>query len=273
MNPVMDTEEALKRLERENGDLKEQIRGIAAQQNELIAKLNHNETFQAALTNRLSNITPPSTPNLPPSQQGRHGSQPISKDIRQMIAKNVFVTEEMTYKEAAKTYGVSESSVYRIVKAEKKHKVDEDQDGQNEVQEPARKRRGRPSNLTVENLIFVLELLEENCQLTLNQMLSKLEEKFPTLSSSTSALDRELQKMDISWKMVMPILPSWNSYETLVARREYVTQLVFCNRPLVFIDESGFHMQTKRSKGRSLSGEPAVLTVLPKGNLILHILV
>lgn len=40
---------------------------------------------------------------------------------------------------------------------------------------------------------------------------------------------------------------------------------LFNSRPKVFLDESGFNLHCKKSKGRGLKGYPAVLTVLPKG--------
>lgn len=96
--------------------------------------------------------------------------------------------------------------------------------------------------------MYALELLEERCELTLNQLLEKIQEKFPEIQSSKSALDQELKKMDITWKMVMSMLSSWNFEETLLVCQEYVSKIAFINCLLVFIDESGFNMQTKKVK-------------------------
>lgn len=44
--------------------------------------------------------------------------------------------------------------------------------------------------------------------------------------------------------------------------------LLYQDRPVIFADESGFNLHTRKSKGRALAGEPAILQVVPKGKRI-----
>ncbi len=87
------------------------------------------------------------------------------------------------------------------------------------------------------------------------------------LTTSTSAIDRELQKLTITWKNVLPIPVEWNTPEVLDKRILFVHNLLIehaKHTPMVYIDEVGFNLRTTHKKGRSLSGTPATLTVLPK---------
>jgi len=53
------------------------------------------------------------------------------------------------------------------------------------------------------------------------------------------------------------------------ARALFVSSLgQFFTRPIVYIDETGFNLQVKRRRGYALRGEPALLTLLPKGKRI-----
>ena len=68
---------------------------------------------------------------------------------------------------------------------------------------------------------------------------------------------------------MLPIPLAWNSETVLTARVEFVTKMcMMAGRQCIFIDESGFNLHCKKSKGRAVAGEKAVLTVLPKGKRI-----
>jgi len=90
------------------------------------------------------------------------------------------------------------------------------------------------------------------------------------IETSIAAVDRALTKMDITWKKILTIPVEWNTPEVIQARYQFVNDMAvkFMRRPKVFLDEAAFHMRTKKSKGRALAGEPALLTVLPRGKRI-----
>jgi transposase len=57
----------------------------------------------------------------------------------------------------------------------------------------------------------------------------------------------------------------------LAARQQFVGMLTmspYLNRPFFFMDEQGFHLQTRRTKGRAPQGQPAKLSVVPKGKRV-----
>eukprot|EP01114_Cavostelium_apophysatum_P013412 TRINITY_DN3246_c0_g1_i2.p1 TRINITY_DN3246_c0_g1~~TRINITY_DN3246_c0_g1_i2.p1 ORF type:complete len:312 (-),score=53.44 TRINITY_DN3246_c0_g1_i2:52-987(-) len=99
---------------------------------------------------------------------------------------------------------------------------------------PQPKKRGRKSELTPEALIFLLLRLEDESTLTLKEMVEILRKDLD-ITTSTSALDQFTR---------------------------------YSLRHRIYIDESGFHMLIKKSKGRALAGEPAKLGTNPKGKRI-----
>ena len=65
------------------------------------------------------------------------------------------------------------------------------------------KKRVQKSPLTIDIVILMLTLLEKNSQLTLKEMVVILDEK--GIETSTSALNRALHRIKITWKNVTPI--------------------------------------------------------------------
>jgi len=79
----------------------------------------------------------------------------------------------------------------------------------------------------------------------------------------------KLRLQSLHRKNRLSIPPDWNSEVVRNARTDYVQSfaLVF-HRPICWIDESGFNLHTRRSKGRSLKGEPAIISLLPRGQRV-----
>jgi len=110
--------------------------------------------------------------------------------------------------------------------------------------------------------------LEQNSQLTLEQLVTEIHNRFQ-VDTSTTALHRALKLLTVTWKNVLPLPIDWNTPRVIAARAQYVMDMYpLQRRPLVFIDETGFNMHCKRSKGRAIAGEKATLTVLPKGKRV-----
>jgi transposase len=104
-------------------------------------------------------------------------------------------------------YNVSRASISRILQEEKKRKALEEGEEQVELH---KKRRGHQSPITPSMLTWLLLELEQNSQVTLEEMVYKIENKF-NVNTSASALERMLKRMAITWKNVVPILEDWNS--------------------------------------------------------------
>jgi len=111
-------------------------------------------------------------------------------------------------------------------------------------------------------------MLEQNSQLTLEELIHRISEQF-SVDSSTTALHRALKLLNVTWKNILPIPIDWNTPRVIEARFNYVMSMHgLQNRPLIFIDETGFNLHCKKSKGRAVSGEKAILTLVPKGKRV-----
>eukprot|EP01112_Ceratiomyxa_fruticulosa_P023632 TRINITY_DN912_c0_g1_i1.p1 TRINITY_DN912_c0_g1~~TRINITY_DN912_c0_g1_i1.p1 ORF type:complete len:547 (+),score=142.39 TRINITY_DN912_c0_g1_i1:136-1776(+) len=248
---LQQSEEAEEAYRAELRRLQEQTRQVATQltQQQRVTRVIHN----------LQTNTP-SAPQIhapTDSQCGKY--EPVPDPVRGLIAENVCHEGGMSYEKAAATFHVSRSTVGRIVREEK--------DKQLGVPPQIKKKRGRKSNLTIEAIIFLLLLLEEDSTITLKEMERRLEEK--GIPTSITALQKAFSRMEVTWKNTLPIPYDWNTYEVIAARQEYLGKIgMVTGRPLVYIDESGFHMHIKKSKGRALAGEKATLSLVPKGSRI-----
>jgi transposase len=101
-------------------------------------------------------------------------------------------------------------------------------------------------------------------------LVEKVEAQFK-IETSKTALGKALDKMEVTWKNVLPMLTTWNTPEVLQQRAQFVNKLgglSLTHRQVIYIDESGFNMHTRKSKGRALVGEKATLTLAPKGKRV-----
>jgi len=134
-----------------------------------------------------SNAPSNSTPSQAPSKQKRRKFDPIPPEIQGLVAKNVFYEGCMTWDEACRAYDIGRSSISRILQKEKKKQDRE------EVPAKSLQKRGRKSPLdNAEILVFILMELECNSQLTLKDIVIRVEAKFE-IQTSDSAIDRALR--------------------------------------------------------------------------------
>lgn len=196
-----------------------------------------------------------------PSEHKRKKYAKISDSTREEIVRNVLYRGTMKWEEAEKVFEVSHASIGRILNEEKARL-------EGHPPKPAPKRRGRKSPLTIDMKMWMLDEIEHDSQLTLKSLLVKVEQKF-NIHTNESSISKTLDEMDITWKNVLTIPMSWNNIETITARAAFISKLgQYIGRPIIYLDESGFNLHTKKSKGRALAGQPAILTVAPKGKRI-----
>ena len=91
------------------------------------------------------------------------------------------------------------------------------------------------------------------------------------IETSPSALKSAIAKLDITWKNVLPIPVDWNKPEIIQAHATFVatlSSLVLTQKAVIYIDEKPWNMHKKKSKGHAMQGEPAKLTLVPKGKNI-----
>jgi transposase len=175
----------------------------------------------------------------------------------------------MTWPEAAATYNVSESSVARFVKQHREEKEREEKIELGEDVEPPKKKQkcGRKSKLSPDILVWILQLMDEEPVLSTEEVRAAITEEWG-ITVAASTLDKELDKLAMTWKKCMKIPESWNSEDVILQRQTYVQVKLtsVMNRPHIFLDESPFNMHVKRRKGRSVKGTAPRLSLLPKGS-------
>jgi len=155
-------------------------------------------------------------------------------------------------------FNVSRASISRILQKEKRKL-------EGEAELAPKKKVGRKSILTGEMLVFLLNQLDHNSQLTLKDLSKLIGERY-NVEASSSVIYKALTDMKVSWKNVTPIPLSWNNEETIKARMMFVASLgTNFYRPIFYIDEKGFNLHTRKSKDGAAQGNPAILTLLPKG--------
>lgn len=205
--------------------------------------------------------------NSPPVEQQKDIShkrkkyEEIKPEVRALV-EDAVLEQGKSYEEVRVLFRMGKSSVSRIIAAKKK--------AMQGVSPAPKKKRGRKSELSADALIFLLGLIEKNSQITLQQMSQQLDQD-RKIEVAPSTVQQALKKMHVTWKNVLPIPVDWNTYDTIKQRAEFVTKMtspLYSWRPKIFIDESGFNLHIKKSKGRALEGHPAILTVLPKGKRI-----
>ena len=120
-------------------------------------------------------------------------------------------------------------------------------------------RRGGPRHIKVDQEIknFLEECLSENPLLTLNEMNKKLRERYPEKPQiSLSTIKNTLDGMFYTLKKAYDAPAERNTPIIREERRDYVTWLMRdgMGENLIFIDEMGANMWTRRSYGRNLRG-------------------
>lgn len=176
----------------------------------------------------------------------------------------------MSWEEAAQTFSVSTSSVGRFVKQHRKEKEREEKIELGEELEPPPKRRkcGRKNKLSPDILVWILEKYEEDAAITTKNLVQEIEKEW-NLKVSPSTLDKELDKLALTWKMCLSIPDRWNSEEVILARQVYVQQKLtsIMDRPVVYLDECPFNLHVKHKKARAVKGSTPKLSLLPKGTI------
>ncbi len=198
----------------------------------------------------------------------RRRGQPLSTQIKSLIVEKVHTNGELSWDEAVVAYGVSRSTIQRVVAMARVQETHQQAIALGEPivpPLPTIKKRGRKPALSGGDLVEILDWIEENSILTLKQIVSRIDSELKK-KVTKSTVERALEALNISYKDVVEIPEKWNTPEVLAARQRFVHTQVrdFVGRPLVFIDESAFNMRVVARKGRALRGEPARLTVLPK---------
>lgn len=118
----------------------------------------------------------------------------------------------------------------------------------------------RVPKLGVEHMQLLLASLDENPLLTLKEMRRSLQDRFDGLDLSEATVSRALDKQLITLKCLsrdadVPV--ARNTPENRARRQEFAEWLIGlapeCH--LIYVDETGFNIWTRRSRGRSQRGQ------------------
>ncbi|KAG0817207.1 hypothetical protein G6F18_008281 [Rhizopus arrhizus] len=128
------------------------------------------------------------------------------------------------------------------------------------------RKTGRPCILHEEHKSVILECIDENPSIVLDEVMKKLKQIFTGLKVSKSTLFdfvKEHCNLSLKKSRLQPI--DRNSEEKIQERLDWIRKWEKTNmdfmRNCVFLDESAFHINLKRSMAWSKKGTPIVVTV------------
>ena len=128
------------------------------------------------------------------------------------------------------------------------------------------KRRGgnkQPEKVTEAVVLLMIEAVEENAQVTLQQIKELLEIRI-NLTISTSTIGRHLEGRGFSVKKIYHLTDKMNLMVNKIKRKEYVEKLLEAmaeEKFIVFVDESNVNLFVRRTQGRARKGKRALIAL------------
>ena len=177
----------------------------------------------------------------------------ISLDNKQRIIDSFERDED--YLEVARILGVSRAAAYGIVRRFQ---------ASGEVARPRGGRREEVVKMDEEMARCLVEIVQDFPAYTLVQINTELQHRLPdkphvSRTTVANALDGQLIRV----KKMEDAPIERNSPRTKVSRRNYANWMMNdgVNQQLIFVDESGFNLFTRRTRGRAVVGQRAVRQV------------
>lgn len=182
------------------------------------------------------------------SPEKKSMTMPDIKELITMIKNN---TEPSVM---ALLFGLNISSIYRW--ADKISSINFDPERAGELI----KKRGPKMRIFDEIHTVISDILADNCSLTQRGTMKKLEENNITISQSTVCLN--YKRMKLTWKILVLISNKKNDPETISSRHSFAVKYRrFEDSDLLYLDETGFNIHSRRSYGYSPVNSPAIITV------------
>ncbi|WAQ85458.1 hypothetical protein PtA15_6A86 [Puccinia triticina] len=243
------------RRNKEAEQLQNEFELHAKSMQEIHKKIVSNRSASKALNNLAKNTTKNKKAKDRLSTQ-RRPHQPISGEVKKLIENEIFENNK-TQIEVAKSFGVSDRQVHRIV-----------DDARNDKPSASTNRRGAKSKLTTDVITPILLLLKETPSTTLKKLAEHVKSEFD-IQVTPAAIQKTLKTIEVTWKTVTPIPQKWNEAAFLQQRHNYVLNCVTnVGQKLIFVDESGFNSETRPLHGYALSGNAAALKTNVRGSMI-----
>ncbi|KNZ54861.1 hypothetical protein VP01_282g5 [Puccinia sorghi] len=212
------------------------------------------EGLQKSLENRPQ---PPSIPPAEPQNEGSSGSkrkayQAVKPEVKELVIQNVF-DKGMTQRKVSESFGLSERTVRRIIKAEKNI-----HSGQDPL---PKRRRGAKTKLTSAVMTELLFQLERQPAMTLSDM-KRYVSDVHAVTCTPQSISRMLSSMDVNWKTTVEIPSHWNEISILQQRHDFVVRrAIDVDKDLIFVGDTGFDLNFNRSQDPSCSGKACSVTL------------
>ncbi|XP_061514175.1 uncharacterized protein LOC133393386 isoform X1 [Anopheles gambiae] len=158
-------------------------------------------------------------------------------------------------KDIATMLNMNRGTVYSIIKK-----------FQNTWEVAAAKRGGNRAKLLSEEAAQSIRAwIDEDCTVTLKALVEKVYERF-NVRVSTTTVAREIKGFNYSFKRIHNLPERRNTDSTIEERRSYASMCyqISMENPdtdIVFLDEVGFKVSMRTSKGRSLKGTTPTIVV------------
>ncbi|KAH9443191.1 hypothetical protein H4Q26_013300 [Puccinia striiformis f. sp. tritici PST-130] len=162
----------------------------------------------------------------------------------------------MTQRKVSESFGLSERTVRRIIKAEKNI---------HSGQEPVpKRRRGAKTKLTGEIMTELLFKLERQPTMTLSDM-KRYVSDVHSVTCTPQSISRMLSSMDVNWKTTVEIPAHWNQLNILQERHDFVVRrAIDVDKELIYVGDTGFDLNFNRSQDPSCSDQGATLSLVPR---------
>lgn len=172
-------------------------------------------------------------------------------DIKELIT---LIKNNTEPKAMALSFKLSVSSIYRWMDKISSINFDPERAGE------LIKKKGPKSRVFDEIHTAISNVLANDCSLTQRGIMRKLEENNINLSQSTVCLN--LKRMNLTRKRLVLISNKKNDPETINYRHSFgVKYRRFADSDLLYLDETGFNIHSRRSYGYSPVNSPARITV------------
>jgi transposase len=123
---------------------------------------------------------------------------------------------------------------------------------------------GGNKRLGASHIDFIRANINENCTISLKELQKNVNEEFG-VSVSKSSINRAISSFNYTLKRLYPVPERRNEPSNIESRFICASWFYSLSQQgtntIFFLDEAGFNVSMRRRRGRSLSGERAVLTV------------
>ena len=184
---------------------------------------------------------------VPGGVRGRYSR--VTMEMKQRLIQAYNSGED--YLVAAGTLGIKEQTARSIILRHRNGQPIEDQRGG---------RRDETVKLSEEVMALLVEMVEQQADITLKSIKEQLANREPPILLSVSSIARGLDRQLITMKKLRPCPEQRNTPRIKQDRAAYAAWYLQNqqNSTLIYVDETCFNLFTSRTRGRGARGQPAV---------------